>query len=428
MNLYDNKYISKSLNKCLLKIFLFFVGQTVLFPPQINAQEHLLGNWAGNRDLVSEYGIDFEFIYTGEYLSNLSGGIETGGSYLDNIDITATFNLEKIVGWNGSTLFAYVLGNNGNVPNDKVGSFQGISNIETYNTWKLYQFWIEQQLFENKISLLVGLYDLNSEFDTRESSGIFINPSHGIGAEFAQSGQNGPSIFPNASLAARIKYTPSQNLYFLLGVFDGISGNLNNPNGTQIILDKNDGLLLASEIGLFENGEDFQVGFGKYSLGGWFYNSNFEDITEVDNNGNPKLRNDNFGIYLSAEKFLFPETENPKQGLSAFLRFGIANSDINPLNYYYGFGFNIIGLIDGRDEDILGFAIANAHAGEKFQEISKIDGFPSKQNEMIFEMLYSFQATQYLRVQPDLQLVLNSMASDINNKATVLGIRIELAL
>jgi porin len=46
---------------------------------------------------------------------------------------------------------------------------------------------------------------LNSEFDAIESAKLFVNPSHGIGADFAQTGLNGPSIFPFAGLAVRLR-------------------------------------------------------------------------------------------------------------------------------------------------------------------------------------------------------------------------------
>ena len=127
-----------------IKITIFSI---LFISTQIIAQNYLLGNWNGSRSLISDYGIDFEFVYTGEYFSNINGGIKHGGTYLDNFDITSTFDFNKIIGWNGAILFAYILGNNGGIPNDKVGSIQGISNIAAYNTWKLYQFWIEQQLF-----------------------------------------------------------------------------------------------------------------------------------------------------------------------------------------------------------------------------------------------------------------------------------------
>jgi porin len=411
-----------------MRKIILILGVLFLFTSTILAQEYLLGTWGGTRTSLSEFGIDFEFVYTGEYFSVLNSDLKNKSTYLDNIDITATFDFEKLVSWKGAKLFAYVIGNNGGDPNDRVGTFQGITNIATYNTWKLYEFWIEQQFIEEKLSLLLGMYDLNSEFDCQETSGIFINPSHGIGAEYSQSGKNGPSIFSTTSIAARLKYTPTENYYFMLGVFDGVPGDTENPNGTQIVFGENDGLLIACELGMFENGKDFQVGFGKYSIGGWYYTSEFEDLTEVDPSSNPLLLNNNFGLYLSAEKFLISEALNPSQGLAAFFRFGIANSDINPLDYYWGTGINVTGLINGRAEDVLGLAIGTAHAGQKFVDQYKADGISLNKNEIIIEFTYSFQATPWLRIQPDFQYILNPMDSYINSNATVAGLRVELAL
>jgi len=408
------------------------LGIVFIITSNLFAQEYLLGSWYGNRTAISEFGIDFGFKFTGEYFSVINSDLKNNSCYLDNINLTATVDFEKILGWNGATLFADILGNNGGIPNDRVGTsgrygtIQGISNIAAPNTWKLYQFWIEQNFLNSKLSLLFGLYDLNSEFDTRETSGIFINPSHGIGAEYAQSGKNGPSIFPTTSLASRIKYKHTENTYLLLGVFDGVPGNLNNQNGTQIILNKNDGLLIAYEIGLLENGENFVKGFAKYSLGGWYYTTDFEDISEVDNTNNPILRNNNYGLYISAEKFLLAEKDDSSQGLAAFLRFGFANSDINPLNYYWGAGLNITGLIPIRDNDILGIAIGTAHAGKKFIEVNKANGDNIIENEIIIEFTYSFQATDWLRIQPDFQYVMNPMGTGINERARVMGVRAEI--
>ena len=415
-----------------MKKIIFWVILSIPF--FLNGQDFLTGDWGGARSSLSDAGVDFEFVYTGEVYHVWDSDVDNKSTYLDNIDITAIFNFEKLLGWKGATLFTYFLGNNGGFPNDRVGTaerygtIQGISNIAAPNTFKLYEFWLEQKLFEEKLSLLFGLYDLNSEFDAQEISGIFTNPSHGIGAEYAQTGENGPSIFSTTSLALRIKYTPTENLYVMLGVFDGVPGDPDNPNGTHIIFGENDGSLIAYELGIFENGEDFQAGFGKYSIGGWMYTADFEDLTEVDDSGNPLLRNNNFGVYLSAEKFLFAEKNNPTQGLAAFLRVGIANDDINILDYYWGTGINITGLINGREEDVIGLAIGTAHAGKKYVEINNSIGTPINVNEMIIEFTYSFQATGWLRIQPDYQLVINPMGTYLHNSANVIGVRVEVSL
>ena len=73
--------------------------------------------------------------------------------------------------------------------------------------------------------MLVGLYDLNTEFDALESAGLFLNSSQGIGPEFAQSGLNGPSIFPTTTLGLRAKWAPGSRFYLESVVLNGLAGS-----------------------------------------------------------------------------------------------------------------------------------------------------------------------------------------------------------
>lgn len=194
---------------------------------------YFTGNWWGARDFFSTNGLSFEAVYKAESFSNLSGGNQKSSFYLDNIDLKMELDAEKLFGWNGALFNVYFLGNNGGGIGDASGVAQGISNIEAYNTWKLYELWLDQSLFNNTVSVRVGLYDLNSEFDTRETSSLFINPSHGIGVDIAQSGHNGPSIFPTTSLALRLIVHPTESVYFQTALFDGIPGDPENPNARK---------------------------------------------------------------------------------------------------------------------------------------------------------------------------------------------------
>jgi porin len=179
-------------------------------------------------------GIDFGVSYMGEYFSNLSGGVRKDGVYLHNITFNTGFDIYKLAGIKGNSICFSVLGLNGDLPLKNTGAIQGISNIAGVNHWKLFEAWMEQNLFEDKFSILFGLYDLNSEFDVRESSGIFLNPSFGIGFDFAQSGQNGPSIFPYTSLAVRLKVNLFESFNFMLAVFDGVPGSLASEKGFHL--------------------------------------------------------------------------------------------------------------------------------------------------------------------------------------------------
>ncbi len=174
------------------------------------ADNFLFGGWSGSRTNMADAGVEFEFILTGDYYNldyydSNTLKQETKNVSLYNVDLTMTIDAEKKWDMKGATFFFYVLGDGGDDPSgDYVGDVQGFDNIESPDTWKLYEIWYQQSFNNEKFSFLFGLFDLNSEFDVIETAGLFSNSSHGIGPDFSQSGANGPSIFPTTSLSLRL--------------------------------------------------------------------------------------------------------------------------------------------------------------------------------------------------------------------------------
>ena len=134
-------------------------------------------------------GIDFDVVYKADVISVLSGGLQRTTTALGNLDLKLTVDAEKLFGWQGARFFLYGLADHGGKPNaHNVGSAQGIDNIEvSTNTAKLYQAWVEKNFWEGRASVLVGLYDLNSEFYVSDTASLFLNPSPGIGPDFQRS-------------------------------------------------------------------------------------------------------------------------------------------------------------------------------------------------------------------------------------------------
>jgi porin len=372
----------------------------------------------GFQDSLSKRGIDFGAAYAGEYFSNLSGGIQRKGTYLDNYIFTLGFDLEKLINANGMTAYFSGLGINGGLPLENSGTLQGISNIAGVNHWKLYEAWIEQNFFDDEFSILLGLYDLNSEFDVRESSGIFLNPSFGIGFDFSQSGQNGPSIFPYTSLAFRLKVSLSKSLELIAAAFDGVPGSLaGQKDFLHLSWNEEEGALLAAEVILIPAEKEFGECYSKFSFGGWYYTSDFENVVSE------KKQQGNFGIYLNAEQFLFAENFSSQQGLALFGRFGFANSTFNPSDYSILGGANYKGLFPGRDEDVLGLAFTSIHLTDEFKNSEQF-----KSNlETIIEVTYSIKASNWLKIQPDLQLIFNPILAPQSDHSIAAGLRTEIS-
>ncbi len=412
LNYSNNKYEEKNTKN--YSIFQDFMDRN-----------YLGGNWWGLRNKISQSGFDFEFVYTGELFSNIYGGVKKGTTTLDNIDIILSTNLEKSFGWKNTKFMVYILGNNGGFPSELAGVSQGISNIEAFPTWKLYQLLLEKLFFDQHFSISLGLYDLNSEFDTRETSSIFINPSHGIGDDIGKSGLNGPSIFPTASAGIRIKYEFENGNYIQSAILDGVPGDPNNPKGTKIIYNKNDGLLLITELGL-EKKVDENLNF-KIALGIWGYTKEFKKNNFMENGTNIISLENNYGFYLSAEKKLSSNFDNHSKSLYGFIRIGYANKNINPVDFYLGTGLKFTGFLNERNNDEFGFALAFSHNSLVFRESSSnLENISIKPFELNFEFTYSLQFTPWLKIQPDIQYIINPSYCIQSNSALVIGSRLQL--
>ncbi len=247
--------MSKKLYACLASLL---ISTSALADEVPNYKEdNLTGDWGGNRAKLSDAGVDVEMVYKSDVFANVSGGIKDGSRYLDNLDVMLSLDGEKLLGSKGTTALVHFLNNNGGrSDNDLIGSAQGIDNIEVPRaTAKLYQAWIQQNFMDDRISILAGLYDLNSEFYVTDTSGLFLHSTYGIGTDMAQGGQNGPSIFPTTSVAARLMVKPTTNTYIQAAVLDGVPGDPNNPKGTHVQFNDGDGVLVATEAGFIPGGE-----------------------------------------------------------------------------------------------------------------------------------------------------------------------------
>ena len=365
--------------------------------------------------------IDLAVVYTAEVLRNTRGGLGTGARYLDNLDVTLTVDAERAMGWRGATLFAYGLYNNGVAfSDDLVGSAQGLSNIETgVRAARLYEAWIEQRFASDRASVKFGLYDLNSEFDTIEAAALFLNPSHGIGPDFSQSGRNGPSIFPVTSLGVRGDYKLAERWLVRAAILDAVPGDPNRPERTTVKLGDGEGALAAVELNYLDSRT-------KAAVGHWRYTGRFESLSPPTAAGDPAQSRGNDGIYAFVEHRLTRERAEEEQGLAGWVRLGLADEKRNPIGRYAGVGLSYTGAVRGRDQDQVGVAIAVAEFGGVLRRSSALAGEPLDRREVNIEATYRAPLTSWLTLQPDVQYVINPGGRPGVADALILGLRAEV--
>lgn len=387
------------------------------------AAETLTGDWGGRRTSAYEKGIALDVTHKSDLLANVSGGLRQGSVWLMNTEFGLMLDMEKLGGWAGGSAFLQYHFQHGDQPKNfngtYVGSFSGVSNIETgVSTGQFFQAWVQQSFAEDKWSILAGLYAVDSEFLVTESSGLFIQPPYGMSAEMAQGGRNGPPIFPMGALGMRIKYS-GEGYYAQAALTDGVPGDPNNPHGTQIRLDKGDGTLAV-----FETGYTPEVPEGtlsKTAVGFWRYTARANDLIDLDAFGNPVQRQDR-GFYVLTEHTLYSESD-AQQGLRGFARFGVVNKDVHQADWSTSMGLNYQGLFDGRDDDAAGIAITASHASDKYRQRNAAKAF-----ETVVELTYRAQIMPGVAVQPVVQRIINPNMDATIPDVWMAGVRFVLSL
>ena len=356
--------------------------------------------------------------YRGDILYNASGGLETGSAYLDNADFTIAMTPDALLGADDARFFVHLLYNNGATFSDTYsGDLQVVSNIDALHGIRVFEFWYEQN-WSDKFSLRFGLYDLNSEFDAIATAGLFMNSSHGIGADFSQSGEGAPSIFPVTSLAARFSWQPDSQSTLRFAILDGVPGDPDDPGKTSIELSSDDGVLTVLEYN-YVGGGDVRL-----AVGGWLYSAKFDKLGAQDPQGNPGQENANSGVYAFVDSPLFAASNG--MVVNGFLRYGVANDAINVLDSYFGGGIVATGAFAARPDDQLGLAFGNAHAGGPFKRVVNSAGARVASAETSIELTYSAQVQDWLRLQPNIQYVVGPGLNPALKNALVFTLQFEI--
>jgi len=322
----------------------------------------------------------FEASYIGDVVSNFSGGIKTGTTYLGLANVKAGFKTETANWWKGGGVFVNIGNTHGGEPSATlVGDFQGVSNIEAGNQTFLYELWYKQTL--GKFSLTVGLQDLNANFAYSDNGALFTNSSFGIQSSISD---NTPTpVFPLTALGANLKFDISNDYALLLAFFDGTPDDFeNNPYNIHWKLNKAQGYLAVTE---FEIKKSLLKGrTGTYKIGLYFHEHN--DSIDVEQ--------ENGGFYCVFDQQLTDK-------ISVFSQIGFSPKSKNNHNHFYSIGLNYKGLFNKRPTDLLGVAVA--YAGIDRSAVG---------SETAIELTYRFQLNDYIYLRPDIQYIINPAGTE----------------
>ncbi len=360
-------------------------------------------------------GLSFPVSYTGEVLGNLAGGYKQGAVYDGLLSVGVQGDLDKLVGWQGASfLVSGIYPHGASLSDNYVHDFNGVSNIDAYDSPRLYEAWLQQDI--GPWSIRLGQILADAEFFVSDTGAVFINGAFGAIPLVSQN-YAGP-VYPMAAPGMRVRYTVNDSLSIQAGIFDGNTGDqsLDNKYGTHWELGGNDGMLAITEAAYTAKLGELA---GVYKVGAFYYRS---DETGLFPDAN---LHQSTGGYFIADQQIWREPDTEDQGLNAFVRIGGAPNDRALVPFYTDTGLSYKGLIPGRDRDItaLGFSYTKISPDARDE-----DGAPyATHHEGIIELTYKVQATDWLTVQPDIQYIINPGACEKQDNAFVAGLRFNVS-
>ena len=398
----------------------------------------LLGDMGGMRAALAKVGIELGINYIGETFGTVAGGIKRGVVYEGRLGMSLDFDLDKLAGWPGATAHVHAFQIHGRGASaNLVGNLMTLSGIEAERATRLYTVWLEQKLFEDRVSIRAGQIAGDSEFIISETAGGLINSTFGYPLLTAADNTSGGPAYPLPTPGIRLQLKPVDDLTLRTAVFSGnpagsgctTNPQICNPSGTTFSLSGGTLWLAELEYGVNQGKKSAYLP-GTYKIGAWRETGTFTDqLTDEP------VRHGNWGAYAIADQTIWRPTPGEEQGLNVFMRLGGAPSDRNLVTWYADGGFGFKGLFAERPDDVLTVGVAYGRISNEAALADRLAGPPTpvRDHETLLEVTYNISLAPGWSLQPDLQYVINpggNIANPIGTgtipDALVLGLRTTL--
>jgi carbohydrate-selective porin OprB len=356
------------------------------------------GGWGGLRPQLTLAGLTLEASYVYDLSGNARGGVSRGTASRGLLSAGVTADLEAMMGLQGGTVFAGLLGWGGSNGSGLTGDFQAFSNIDAEHFLHLAEAWYEQRLAGDRVRFKAGQVDANSEFAVVEPAGEFLNASGGFS----------PTIYalptypePSPSVSAFVR--PTGWLGLSAGLFRGSLARASRPGAPT-----GAAFVIAEAAGSWSG--------GRLSLGYWQHPGGYAERFAGGYGRAPR------GVYLAVDQRLSGAAgteERGARGLVVFAKYGRADDRISAAGQHL-----MLGVVSeaplGREREATGLMVSHV-------DLSDDPGAGLAGNETAMELFYRVPAMGFLTLRPDVQLIVRPSGDLRLGNALVGTLRAEVA-
>lgn len=407
----------------------------------------MTGDWGGERTKLIEQGIDIKADYVGEMGYNAHGGYNNDktGRYSDQFGLGVALDLQKLWGWDNTQAKIQLTNRNGqNISNDRIGDPRAgtlSSSQEVYGRGhmvRLTQFWIQHQMFDNKLDVKLGYFGEGEDFNTFPCDFQNLSFCGSQVGNYVNTWYN----WPVSQAAIRVKYNITPELYAQIGAYNQNPSQLEHGNGFKLNGSGTKGTVLPVELVWSPKVNNLP---GEYRIG--YYKSSApapdlrEDINGQDaaTTGQPyRMHDSKHGYWLVVQQQLTSHNGDASRGLNVAANATFHDKATNIVDNYQSLMFVYKGPFDARPKDDIGIGFARIHVNDQVKknaelanvanDVTNYDSLsysPLRDTEYNYELNYGIHVTNWLTVRPNLQYITHPGGVDKVDNALVAGLKIQ---
>ena len=407
----------------------------------------MTGDWGGERTKLIEQGIDIKADYVGEMGYNAHGGYndDKTGRYSDQFGLGVALDLQKLWGWDNTQAKIQLTNRNGqNISNDRIGDPRAgtlSSSQEVYGRGhmvRLTQFWIQHQMFDNKLDVKLGYFGEGEDFNTFPCDFQNLSFCGSQVGNYVNTWYN----WPVAQAAIRVKYNITPELYAQIGAYNQNPSQLEHGNGFKLSGSGTKGTVIPVELVWSPKVNNLP---GEYRVGFYKSAADAPDVREDVNGGDAVLSGADFrtrsskkGYWFVAQQQLTTHNGDASRGLNIAANATFHDKETNLVDNYQSLMLVYKGPFDARPKDDVGIGVARLHVNDDVKKNSELlnaaNGVsdydnplytPIRETEYNVELNYGFHVTNWLTVRPNLQYVVQPGGVDKVDNALVAGLKIQ---
>ncbi|MFG1321221.1 carbohydrate porin [Xanthobacter autotrophicus] len=410
----------------------------------IGQRTQLLGDWGGTRTELARHGFFFDLYSTSYYQNVSSGGLKTGGAFVQNTQVSVNIDTGRAGWWCGGLIHVTAQSRLGDTP---ASTFTAGTVVPQYtglvlpdpmesNSFLLSEYFLVQAL-SKQASVVLGkisdvfipeqtafcddfkYYFANFNFSKNPITTNFYSPTAlsalGVWAFSPKFVIAGGVLDPytKATSFAEPNSFEKVNIY-LTAIMSYDIGGLPGQFSPAYNWSNKPKIDLEAPFGRLSS-----LAAAKQAIGSLLGLASIEGLPA-------NFKDDSWFVLANASQYLFVkddadtvarklQTGEPIRGIGAFGRVGYAPEATNPITQDFGVALFAYGLLDQRECDSFGFGVYYNKISEKLKSsIEAIShGQAAAHDESGMEVFYNFAITPAVRLIPSYQHIWHPLGAEV---------------